>query len=112
MRRDFAKRFFQSIIPICWLPWLLRFSFPHFGTTELVLTGLIVGIGGQLGDLVGRIRLGDPSVVRPAALALAIQRLTEITFAVTRGWVANSLRRFWSVSGSLERAIPARNTFS
>jgi len=34
------------------LPWLLRFSFPHFGGLELVLTGLIVGIGGQLGDLV------------------------------------------------------------
>lgn len=33
------------------LPWLLRFSFPHFGVTQLVLTGLIVGIGGQLGDL-------------------------------------------------------------
>lgn len=33
------------------LPWLLRFSFPHFGWQELVLTGLIVGIGGQLGDL-------------------------------------------------------------
>lgn len=33
------------------LPWLLRFSFPHFGATELVLTGLVVGIGGQLGDL-------------------------------------------------------------
>lgn len=33
------------------LPWLLRFSFPHFGWPELVLTGLIVGIGGQLGDL-------------------------------------------------------------
>lgn len=33
------------------LPWLLRFSFPHFGATELVLTGLITGIGGQLGDL-------------------------------------------------------------
>jgi len=33
------------------LPWLLRFSFPHFGTTQLILTGLIVGIGGQLGDL-------------------------------------------------------------
>ena len=33
------------------LPWLLHFSFPHFGTAELVLTGLIVGIGGQLGDL-------------------------------------------------------------
>ncbi len=34
------------------LPWLLRFSFPHFEPLQLVLTGLIVGIGGQLGDLV------------------------------------------------------------
>lgn len=34
------------------LPWLLWFSFPHFGVPELILTGLIVGIGGQLGDLV------------------------------------------------------------
>ncbi len=33
------------------LPWLLRFSFPFFGTTQLILTGLIVGIGGLLGDL-------------------------------------------------------------
>lgn len=33
------------------LPWALRFSFPQFGTLQLVLTGLIVGIGGQLGDL-------------------------------------------------------------
>jgi phosphatidate cytidylyltransferase len=33
------------------LPWLLRFSFPHFGVTQLILAGLIVGIGGQLGDL-------------------------------------------------------------
>ena len=33
------------------LPWILRFSFPHFGTLQLVLTGLIVGVGGQLGDL-------------------------------------------------------------
>jgi phosphatidate cytidylyltransferase len=33
------------------LPWVLRFSFPHFGPTQLILTGLIVGIGGQLGDL-------------------------------------------------------------
>jgi phosphatidate cytidylyltransferase len=33
------------------LPWLLRFSFPHFGALQLVLTGLIVGVGGQLGDL-------------------------------------------------------------
>jgi phosphatidate cytidylyltransferase len=33
------------------LPWVLRFSFPFFGPLQLFLTGLIVGIGGQLGDL-------------------------------------------------------------
>jgi len=33
------------------LPWALHFSFPHFGPTQLILTGLIVGVGGQLGDL-------------------------------------------------------------
>jgi phosphatidate cytidylyltransferase len=33
------------------LPWLLAFSFPHFSAREKILTGLIVGIGGQLGDL-------------------------------------------------------------
>lgn len=33
------------------LPWVLRFSFPHFGRAQLLLSGLIVGIGGQLGDL-------------------------------------------------------------
>ena len=33
------------------LPWLLHFSFPFFGAWQLILTGLIVGIGGQLGDL-------------------------------------------------------------
>jgi len=33
------------------LPWGLGFSFPHFGVVQRLLTGLIVGIGGQLGDL-------------------------------------------------------------
>jgi phosphatidate cytidylyltransferase len=33
------------------LPWILGFSFPHFGTTQRLLTGVIVGVGGQLGDL-------------------------------------------------------------
>jgi phosphatidate cytidylyltransferase len=33
------------------LPWLLRFSFPFFGAIQLILAGLIVGIGGLLGDL-------------------------------------------------------------
>jgi phosphatidate cytidylyltransferase len=34
------------------VPWLLWFSFPHFEPWDLVLIGLVVGIGGQLGDLV------------------------------------------------------------
>jgi phosphatidate cytidylyltransferase len=34
------------------LPWLLwKLSFPHFTPCELILSGLIVGVGGQLGDL-------------------------------------------------------------
>jgi phosphatidate cytidylyltransferase len=33
------------------LPWVLRDTFPHFTALDLVLIGLIVGIGGQLGDL-------------------------------------------------------------
>ncbi len=33
------------------MPWAFHFTFPWFGTTELILTGLIVGLGGQLGDL-------------------------------------------------------------
>jgi phosphatidate cytidylyltransferase len=33
------------------LPWCVRFSFPEFTTRDLILAGLIVGIGGQLGDL-------------------------------------------------------------
>jgi phosphatidate cytidylyltransferase len=33
------------------LPWALRFSLPEFGPRELILTGLIVGLGGQIGDL-------------------------------------------------------------
>ena len=33
------------------LPWALRFSFPLFGVTQLILAGLIVGIGGLVGDL-------------------------------------------------------------
>ncbi len=33
------------------LPWIMGFSFPHFGPVPKILTGLIVGIGGQLGDL-------------------------------------------------------------
>jgi phosphatidate cytidylyltransferase len=33
------------------LPWALRFSFPFFSATQLILTGLMVGIGGLLGDL-------------------------------------------------------------
>ena len=34
------------------LAWALSFSFPHFALWEVLLAGLIVGVGGQLGDLV------------------------------------------------------------
>lgn len=34
------------------VPFALWFSFPHFEPVHLVITGLIVGVGGQLGDLV------------------------------------------------------------
>ena len=33
------------------LPWILWFGFPHFEPLHLILAGLIVGVGGQLGDL-------------------------------------------------------------
>ena len=33
------------------LPWAFWFSFPHFTPRELILTGLIVGVTGQFGDL-------------------------------------------------------------
>ena len=33
------------------LPWLLAFALPEFTTVQKLLTGLIIGIGGQLGDL-------------------------------------------------------------
>lgn len=33
------------------LPWILRFSLPEFTTRELILAGLILGLGSQLGDL-------------------------------------------------------------
>jgi len=32
-------------------PWFVHFSFPEFRTRELILAGIIVGIGSQLGDL-------------------------------------------------------------
>ncbi len=41
-----------AIIISLGIPWLLWFSFPHFEPWHLVATGLIVGVGGQLGDLV------------------------------------------------------------
>lgn len=33
------------------MPWLLGFSFSHFGAFQKVLAGLIIGVGGQMGDL-------------------------------------------------------------
>jgi phosphatidate cytidylyltransferase len=33
------------------LPWAFQSTLPHFGVAPLLWTGLIVGVGGQLGDL-------------------------------------------------------------
>jgi phosphatidate cytidylyltransferase len=33
------------------LPWVLRFTFPWFGMIDCIMAGVIVGVGGQLGDL-------------------------------------------------------------
>jgi len=33
------------------LPWVFWFAFPHFGPVHLLLAGLIIGVGGQIGDL-------------------------------------------------------------
>lgn len=33
------------------LPWALYFTFPHFPAWECLVVGVVVGIGGQLGDL-------------------------------------------------------------
>ena len=33
------------------LPWALWFTFPHLQAPDLLVVGLIVGVGGQLGDL-------------------------------------------------------------
>lgn len=38
------------VVSLC-LPWLFQATFPKFGVLQLVLTGLIIGIGSQLGDL-------------------------------------------------------------
>ncbi len=34
------------------LPWALRFTFPHLEALDCLVVGLLVGVGGQLGDLV------------------------------------------------------------
>ena len=38
------------LVSLC-LPWFFRATLPEFGPLQLILTGLIVGIGSQLGDL-------------------------------------------------------------
>jgi len=38
------------IVSLC-LPWIFRFTLPEFGFLQLLLTGLIMGLGSQWGDL-------------------------------------------------------------
>ncbi len=43
--------FFGALAVSLALPWLLGFSLPEFGPIQKILAGLIIGIGGQMGDL-------------------------------------------------------------
>jgi phosphatidate cytidylyltransferase len=50
------------------LPWALLRTFPHFDAWDCVVVGLIVGIGGQLGDLVVSVIKRDLEIKDMAAL--------------------------------------------
>jgi len=50
------------------LPWVLRPTLPHFQAMDCLLAGLIVGVGGQLGDLVMSAIKRDLGVKDMAAL--------------------------------------------
>jgi len=43
---------FGALVVSMALPWILRFTFPHFDVWDCLIVGLMVGIGGQMGDLV------------------------------------------------------------
>jgi phosphatidate cytidylyltransferase len=43
---------FGAVAVSALLPWALLFTFPHFEPRDCLLAGLIIGVGGQLGDLV------------------------------------------------------------
>lgn len=54
----------------CVLPWLVRGTFPRFEPGDCLVVGLIVGIGGQIGDLVVSVikrdrRIKDMGLVIP-----------------------------------------------
>lgn len=42
---------FGAVVVALVLPWLVRFTLPHWDAWDCVVVGLIVGIGGQVGDL-------------------------------------------------------------
>ena len=50
------------------LPWLLRPTMPHFEPMDCIVVGLIVGIGGQMGDLVVSVIKRDVGVKDMGAL--------------------------------------------
>lgn len=50
------------------LPWILLPTLPHFSARDCLLTGLIVGIGGQIGDLVVSVFKRDMGIKDMGAL--------------------------------------------
>ncbi len=50
--KDLGRRHSVRLVLSSMLPWALHFTFAHFNATDCILAGLMVGVGGQLGDLV------------------------------------------------------------
>jgi phosphatidate cytidylyltransferase len=82
------------------LPWILRFSLPHFGTAQLILSGLIIGIGGQMGDLAVSVMKRDLGV-KDMGIAIRghggiLDRIDSLIFAAPLFvYMVNGFYHYW-----------------